>query len=73
MIDVFIDRSFGHNFDATADWDRAFVDRVHAFDEQALRGGILTPTHMLAVLGKEVPAQRLYARGLSPERSVRAA
>ena len=36
VVDVFIDRSFGHNFKADQAWDRAFIDRLHAFDEQAL-------------------------------------
>lgn len=71
VIDVFIDRSFGHNFDADAEWDRAFIDKLHAFDEEALRSGKLTPTHMMAVLTAQPAAQHLYARGLSPQRSVR--
>jgi SAM-dependent methyltransferase len=28
----FIDRCFGHNFDATADWDQSFIDRIQAID-----------------------------------------
>jgi len=70
VIDVFIDRAFGHNFKADQQWDRDFIDRVHAFDEQALLAGKLTPTHMLAVLSSQ-PGPRRCSRGLTPERSVR--
>ena len=71
VVDVFIDRSFGHNFNADADWDRSFIDRVHAFDEAALRNGELTPTHMMGVMTAEPCGQHAHSRGLSPERSVR--
>jgi len=70
VIDVFIDRAFGHHFKADGEWDRDFVDRVHAFDEEALRNGKLTPTHMMAVLTTR-PCALLYSRGLTPENSVR--
>jgi SAM-dependent methyltransferase len=71
VVDIFIDRSFGHNFDAEQEWDRNFIDRLHAFDEEAFAAGRLTPTHMMAVLTAQATAQRQYARGLSPERGVR--
>ena len=71
VVDVFIDRSFGHNFDADAAWDRAFVDRLHAFDEEGFRNGTLTPTHMMAVLTTGPCEQRIYVRGLAPAQSVR--
>ena len=70
VIDVFIDRAFGHNFDANREWDRAFIDRVHAFDERALRWGMLSPTHMFAVLSTQA-GEADCSRGLSPQRSVR--
>jgi SAM-dependent methyltransferase len=53
VIDPFVDRSFGPNFDATADWDRAFIGRVHHRDEEELTAGRIKPTHMLAVVGNE--------------------
>jgi SAM-dependent methyltransferase len=71
VVDIFIDRSFGHNFKADQEWDRAFVDRLHAFDEQALKTGTLTPTHMMAVMTSQPCSQRLCSRGLAPEKSVR--
>ncbi len=50
VIDPFIDRGFGPNFDPEAEWDRAFIDRAHACDESGISSGALKPTHMLAVL-----------------------
>jgi len=71
VIDPFVDRCFGHNFDANGAWDRGFIDRVHAFDEQAILDGTLTPTHMYAVLAPTPCREHLYSRGLAPERCVR--
>lgn len=74
VIDVFIDRAFGHNFDANGEWDRVFIDRVHAFDEAAIEARELTPTHMMAVLGRKGAAGPcLCSRGIAPENSVRPA
>jgi SAM-dependent methyltransferase len=53
IIDPFVDRSFGPNFDVTRDWDRDLIDRVHAADEAGIARGAWTPTHLLAVLRKE--------------------
>ncbi len=71
VIDPFVDRGFGPNFDATARWDRAFIDCVHACDERALRDGYLTPTHMLAVVANDSADSAYFARGLTPQASVR--
>ncbi|HTR00898.1 MAG TPA: class I SAM-dependent methyltransferase, partial [Candidatus Acidoferrum sp.] len=54
----FIDRPFGHNFNAQAEWDRDFIDRVHARDEAGMLSGELKPTQMLAVL-RSVPVKPL--------------
>ena len=48
LVFVFIDRFFGHNFDAGVDWDRDFVGRVHARDEAGMISGELKPVSMLA-------------------------
>ncbi|MFA5684173.1 MAG: class I SAM-dependent methyltransferase [Lysobacteraceae bacterium] len=74
LVDPFIDRSFGHHFDAQADWDRDFIDRVHALDESLLLAGEITPTHMMAVVANQPcagPPQ--FSRGLDPARCVRVA
>ena len=66
MIDPFVDRSFGHNFDANASWDRAFIDEVHGRDENEMHSGRIKPTHMLAVVGKEHDIPTLFHEPLSP-------
>lgn len=70
-IDAFVDRGLGPNFDPDAAWDRAFVDCVHACDERALLEGYLTPTHVLAVMATDPSPSPYFARGLSPQASVR--
>lgn len=66
VIDVFVDRGFGHNFNRDGEWDRAFVDRVHAFDEAGFQDRSLTPTHLIAALSREPPLQPHRSRGLDP-------
>jgi SAM-dependent methyltransferase len=71
VIDPFIDRGFGHNFDAEAAWDRAFIDGVHERDTAEIAAGRIKPTHMLAVLCSEGPGDSRYDGGLSPMAAVR--
>lgn len=71
VINPFIDRSIGYSFDLDREWDREFVDRVHAFDEKAILNGNLTPTQMFAVMTPEPCSERRYSRGLSPQSCVR--
>jgi len=72
LIDPFVDRSFGPHFDADAEWDRDFIDRVHERDEAELRAGTITPTHMLAVMRKRpYSGERRFRAGLAPEFCVR--
>ncbi len=71
LIDPFLDRAFGPNFDAHSQWDRNFIDRVHARDEAGIQLGEWPPTHLLAVLrGSPVGAMAAWD-GLSPEQCVR--
>ena len=71
VTDPFIDRSYGPNFDASGEWDRAFIDRVHACDEAGIAEGRLTPTHMLAVTSREGTQELISLKGRTPEASVR--
>lgn len=68
---VFVDRTFGYNFDPERDWDRTFIDRVHALDEQLILDGTLTPTQMFAALTPQLAPRHVYSRGLSPAQSIR--
>jgi SAM-dependent methyltransferase len=71
VVAPFVDRAFGHNFDATSEWDRTFIDRVHAADEQGFATGRLKPTQMIAVMTSGPAASHLFPRGISPEMAVR--
>ena len=72
VLDVFLERGFGPNYDPEREWDRDFIDRLHAFDEEGLKSGRWTPTKMMAVLTTDTAgAGRLYSRGISPQASVR--
>lgn len=48
VIDLFVDRGFGHNFDPERAEDRNFIDAVARLDEGALALGIVKPTHLMA-------------------------
>jgi SAM-dependent methyltransferase len=71
VIEPFVDRAFGFNFDAQASWDRNFIDAVHQRDEQEFAAGSLKPTHILAVLGKDPSIPTLCHPPLTPEFCVR--
>ena len=73
VVDVFIDRGFGHNFDPDNEEDRAFIDHLHEIDEEGFANGTLKPTHMVAVMARKSapPDSAYHARGLSPEQAVR--
>lgn len=73
VIDVFIDRGFGHNFDAESAEDREFIDRIHAADEEAMLKGSITPTHMVAALTTTHPGPMRRPNHLTPRRCVRPA
>ncbi|MGE3173486.1 MAG: class I SAM-dependent methyltransferase [Planctomycetota bacterium] len=74
LIDPFVDRAFGPNFRPDDDdRDRAFLDRVHARDEELLARGALTPTHLYGVFGAEPCAAPALSRGLRPAACVRRA
>jgi SAM-dependent methyltransferase len=73
VIDVFVDRAFGHNFDPASERDRAFIDCVHARDEAEMRAGRLTPTHMFAVMHTGPQGEMRCVDGLTPAGSLRKA
>ncbi len=66
LIDAFVDRGFGPNFDAGKASDRAFIDRVHAKDQELIEAGEIPPTHLLAVLCHQGQAAEVR-QNLKPE------
>lgn len=71
VVDVFVDRAFGHNFDPDSERDRDFIDRVHAYDAAAIRDGRITPTHMIAALTTAPVQDPKWLDGIRPERCIR--
>jgi hypothetical protein len=71
VIDPFVDRAFGPNFDPHRAVDRGFIDELAVLDEAAIDIGILKPTHMIAALRREPVEPRRFYRHRSPEFCVR--
>ena len=71
VIDIFVDRAFGHHFNPNNVKDLEFIDRIHEADELGLQSGELTPTHMMAVFKKTSSLNPYISRDVTPEKSVR--
>ena len=67
----FIDRAFGQNFDASAQWDRDFIDAVHQRDEEEMFQGRIKPTQIFAVAGTTAGELPIFQEPFSPAFSVR--
>jgi SAM-dependent methyltransferase len=71
LVDIFIDRAFGHNFDTANPEDLAFIDRIAALDDDLIDRGTIKPAHLLASMrAGPVKATRVYGCR-TPEFSVR--
>lgn len=73
IIDIFIDRAFGHNFDAQVDVDRAFIDRIAQLDEELLAAGTIKPTHLIASMRNSSTMNRQVYRHFTPDFCLRLA
>lgn len=74
IIDTFVDRAFGHNFDVNSEKDLEFIDRLQARDELEIGAGRITPTKMMGVFRKKpFTGKSVMWRGLTPEMSIRRA
>ena len=71
IVDIFVDRCFGPNFDPENEWDRAFIDRVHALDVEELESGRVKPTHMMAAMTTKPVEHVKIHKHFSPEFCVR--
>lgn len=70
IIDVFIDRGFGHHFRQQSEWDLHFIDMVQAMDHAAITSGRISPTHMLARFQKTAPSC-VHEPGIGPHEAIR--
>lgn len=71
IIDPFIDRGFGPHFDPSKEWDRSFIDRIHARDEEEMLSGRIKPTHVLAVMRRDRTVTPKVWQHMTPEFCVR--
>jgi hypothetical protein len=71
IIDIFVDRAFGPNFDPEHEWDRSFIDRVHTLDVEQMAKGVVKPTHMYAAMTKRPVTHPRFHEPLTPEFSIR--
>lgn len=70
IIDVFIDRSYGHNWEINTQNQKS-IDFIHRLDELLLTLGHTKPTTMFAYLSKTKQKKTTYWGNLSPEFCVR--
>ncbi len=71
ILDLFIDRSWGPNFDVDRPEDLAFVDEVAELQDRLLQSGEIKPTQMVAVMRKRWPHPPKVWGRLTPKYSVR--
>jgi SAM-dependent methyltransferase len=70
VIDPFVDRVYGPNFDVNNREDTNFIDAVAHIDDAVIDLGLTTPTHILASFRTQ-PVVCRFPRTRSPERTVR--
>jgi SAM-dependent methyltransferase len=71
IVDPFVDRAYGANFDPHREAERGFLDELAQLDEVAIDAGLIKPTRMIAVLRRRPVESRRFFRHRSPEFCVR--
>lgn len=71
LIDIFVDRSFGHNFNPDNELDLTFIDFVAKLDDYYIESGKIKPTKMIAAMTKEQIGPIKKYKHLLPEFCVR--
>jgi SAM-dependent methyltransferase len=71
VVNVFVDRGFGHNFDTKNPEDVSFIQNLAALDEKLIDEGVVKPTQMTAVMRASAVSQPKYYRHWSAEFCVR--
>lgn len=70
LVDVFIDRGVGHNFDINNKHDIAFIDAMEYLNQLLLEAGVIKPTLMFANMRNE-PCECKHEKNLTPAYCVR--
>jgi SAM-dependent methyltransferase len=71
LVEVFTERSYGHNYDPGDSKDRALIDFIYALNELMIDHGMIKPTLMFAVMTKKGSNAPKYHKHWTPEFSVR--
>jgi SAM-dependent methyltransferase len=71
VINVFVDRAFGHNFDPSDPRDCYFIDFVSQLDDYFIEAGKFKPTQMIAAMTKTGGSALRTYKHLTPEFCVR--
>lgn len=71
IIDPFISRAFGHNYDPQKAEDRAIIDKIQNINEDLLIRKSIKPTQMVATMKKAVPDRKYFLYGLTPATCIR--
>lgn len=72
IIEIFVDRGYGHNYSTADERDLEFVDFVAELNDRLIELGLIKPTIMFAEMGKKgkLVEAKLY-KGISPEFCIR--
>jgi len=70
VIDIFVDRSYGPNFDPHRAEDVDWLSRIADLDETLLDLGLITPTHLMTVMHKH-PVECMAYGKRTPQRCLR--
>jgi hypothetical protein len=71
IIDVFIDRGYGPNFDRQNPFDHAIIDSIQSLEDELTDAGYIKPTMMIAVMTPVPVVYPIVYRGRTPEASCR--
>jgi SAM-dependent methyltransferase len=71
IIDIFVDRSFGHNFNLNCEWDCRFIDKVGELNNSKLLDASIKPTKMFAAMSKTKSDNPRYWQNRSPDSCIR--
>jgi hypothetical protein len=70
VVDPFVDRVYGPNFDPEDPQDVAFIEQVARIDDAAIDLRLTTPTHLIGTF-RTAPIACRFPRRRSPERTLR--
>ena len=72
LIDIFVERGYGHNYDINSKTDLGLIDFIHELNVTLIDHDIVKPTMMFAVMQKKsTPIKTIYYKHWSPEFCVR--